>query len=300
MNDQAFTDRASVAVLAHNESLIGQCLRSLPEWLLCKADQWAQLKAAHQAKKATPYPTDYLPMADPWQFLLDVPAIAPETKRVFRAAQSWLFGARKLFRLGTGFATGNTDWYQEVAEAKAKGDKRREDRAQLHIAKKFVLSPLIQQDVAAQNNPALSKEVQGLLKERQAQINHREDWQRGQAFNPILRMIEIRRLFPLEFFLVQHWLCFPESPWPGLMFWSNNAITKFWLKRRGIDPARRGNLGRDSIQKTRQRLGLVPVSQKHPNISDIRMNALGNGAFMVIFLARNGATISEHEMRPAT
>ena len=125
-NSFAFVDRACVADLARNESPIGHFLRSLPDWMLRAADRWAQQETDSRANRKGPW-QDYLPLPNPWKYLLDAPSVSPKGKTVCRGAQSWVVGLRKLCHMAEGCGTLRTDWYEEVAKARAKGDKRRED-----------------------------------------------------------------------------------------------------------------------------------------------------------------------------
>ena len=202
-NSFAFVDRASVAALARNESPIGKILSSLPDWLLSAADKWAEQETDYQAKHNAPW-QKYLPLPDPWQYLLDAPGVPPQTKKVCRAAQSWLAGLRKLGHMATGCGTLNTDWYEEVAKARAKGDKRREEYAFAKIADKLVLSQLLQQDLRTQKDPKVSEQAVLWLRKRQAQIRHRCTLQRAkpEGFKPMLRLREIEKSFLLEYYLV--------------------------------------------------------------------------------------------------
>ena len=294
-NSYAFIDRASIATLAHNESPIGQILRSLPDWMLPAADKWAQQEADYVKKHPGPW-QKYLTLPDPWQYLLDAPGVSAQTKKVCRAAQSWLVGLRKLCHMATGYGTLNTDWYMETAKARAEGDKGRENYAIEKIANKIGLSNLIQQDLRTQKNPQLSEEAAMWRRKRREQLGHYCKWQRAE-FEPMLRVLEIERSFPLEYFLVESWLCFPAGPCPGLMFWSNTAITKWWLAQRKQTSTgtRFANLERDRVQKTRQRLGLLPVNGKRPVIEDIKITASSIGGLKVTLRKRDGTVVFEGE-----
>ena len=286
----ALIDRASVTALARNPSPIGMLLRSVPDWMLHAADKWAGQDFDRQRQIEIPYREDYLPLPDPWQYLRDAPFIAAETKRVCRAAQSWLNGLRVLCRLATGFATLNTDWYQEVARAKAAGDNPRQESALAKLSEKFVLSQLIQQEVAAQDDPGVRDEAALLLKKRQAQIAHRPKAQRSkaEASRPILQAAEIERQFCLEYHLVSSWICFPSGPWPGLMFWGNKALTKWTLARLHRDPNRFPDReGRDYLKKVRQRLELIPVSEKSPVVWDVEISPIANAGLEIAGWGRN-------------
>jgi len=67
--------------------MIGQELRRCENWFLEAADKDAEWRAGYQEKHQDP---NRLPFPDPWQFLLDAPAVPPNLKKVFRAAQSQL------------------------------------------------------------------------------------------------------------------------------------------------------------------------------------------------------------------
>lgn len=272
-------DLVSVHALSQRLSPIGKILRSLPEWLLKEADRWAELDDAYR-KRINEHRR--YPVPDPWQHLLDAPAVSPNTKEVFRAAQSWLPGLKRLLHIATGYASLNTDWLEEALRAQASGDSRRRDRAWLKLVKKFARSKAIQQD------PELPAEAIPWIKQSQAQIRHRPRDQRGKAegFDPIVEIPEIKKRYPIEFTLVVCWLCFPKGNWPGLMFWSNKAITKFVFARKG-----QGSLGCDYIKKIRQRLGLIPVSAKSPIVWDISIKRSRTGWLEITGQKRNGDAI---------
>ncbi len=296
-NSFAFKDHASVAALAANESPIGHFLRSLPGWMLRAADKWAQQETDSRAKHSGPW-LDYLPLPDPWRYLLDAPAISQQGKGVCLAAQSWLLGLRKLCRMAEGYGTLRTDWYEEVAKARARGDKRRESLLLAKIAAKVGLSERIQRDLQAENNPLLSEQTAVWRRKRQAQLTHRPTWQRAKAdFEPMLQLTQIEKSFPLEYYLVDSWLCFPAGPWPGLMFWSNRAMTKWLFARMGKDQTSYESLGRERVKKARQRLGLIPVSDKSPIVWDVEIQRLINGGLKVIGYDRKRTLVFSGEFR---
>src|SRR5437867_1832016 len=100
---------SSVVELAGDKGLIGQTLRPYQE-LLRAADKWAE-QNVYSAEKHKDL--NRLPLPDPWQFILDAPAVSTKSKEVFRAAQSQLGAVRHLIHIAEGIATLNTDWYQE-------------------------------------------------------------------------------------------------------------------------------------------------------------------------------------------
>lgn len=294
-----YLDRASVASLAHHNSPIGRALSLLPDWMLREADRSAQWQYDYQAEHKKPFLSDYLPLPDPYSYLLSAPAVSPKLKRVLRAAQSWLFGLRHLLRMAEGFATLTSDLYQAVADARAREDSHREARALTKLQRKFILSPLVRAEVRAQHDPKLSAEVAVLLKRRQAQISHRAHSQRdkGQPLDPILLAGALEKRFPIESYLVEAWPCFPNGPWPGLMYWHNDAITKY-LAALGLFNVRRyRELGREHIKKVRQRLGLLPANDRWPLVWDVTITRVSLTDFSVTCHARNRDKLFKGECR---
>ena len=209
-------------------------------------------------------------MPDPWQYLLDAPAISADAKKVFRAAQSSIAGLYKLSHMAEGCGTLSTDWFEENRQARIQGDTRRQKFFAEKIAGKIGLSKRIEQEIAAKRDPILAEQLSGYRKTRQAQLAHRCRWQRKSEYEPLLKLLEIEKAYPLEYHLVESWPCFANGPLPGLMYWSNQAITKWTFTLLGTNRLKRyANLGRDTVKKTRQRLELVPVSDTSPIVWDV-------------------------------
>jgi hypothetical protein len=291
----AFIDQAFVSALAQNESPLGMILSSLPDWMLRAADRWAQQDVDFRAKQKGPR-EGYLPLPDPWRYLLEVPSISASTKKTLRAAQSWLVGLRKLCHMAEGCGTLRTDWYEEAAKARAKGNKRRESYFLAKIAGRVGLFKRIQRDLQAEGK--LSEEAAVWCAKRQAQLKRRSVWQRAKAdFEPMLRLEEIEKNFPFEYYLIESWLCFPSGPWPGLMFWSNEAMTKWLFARMEKPRTSYGNLGRDRVKKTRQRLGLLQVDAKSPVVWDVTIHRFANGGLTVKGHDRKGCLVFSGEFR---
>jgi hypothetical protein len=192
-------------------------------------------------------------------------------------------GLQKLCRLATGMANLNTDLLAKAEQAKASGDMPGYLRAMQQIANKVSLSPAIQRDVLQHGSAMVIDEMEEHIKVLRAKLTHRAriDRYKAESFRPKFRLFEIEEAFPVEFFLVQCWLRFPNGPWPGLMFWSNKAIAKWFFATAGPDTKSFSNLGRDYIKKTRQRLGLIPVSDKSPWVWDLEVRRLVNRDFEV-------------------
>ena len=98
--------------------------------------------------------------------------------------------------------------------------------------------------------------------------------------------------FKVEFYLVQNWITFPDCGIPGLMFWRNEAITRWLIARfKGAANVNYANDGLDFIKKTRQRLGLIPASEKNPRIWDVKVEPGKDGKWTITLLQRDGKRI---------
>jgi hypothetical protein len=244
---------APLVELANDNGLIGQILRRYQE-LLPAADKWAAQDAEHQKKHNDP---NRLPLPDPWQFLLDAPAVFKIDKTVFRAAQSQLRALRHLIHIVEGIATLNKDWYQESVEARACGNKRRYEHAIRKISDAHILNERVQADARKCNDPKLLKQMEWLLKNRRAQLVHRGERNKIEQLKKWPSWNEFSESHRLPAALVELWVRCGINSVPGLMFWRNEALTKF-LKVH-LDQS---NLNPQSVKKTRQQLGLVPVGDK--------------------------------------
>jgi hypothetical protein len=235
---------------------------------------------------------DYFPIPDPWRILIDEPCVNPFQKQVFRAAQSFLVALKRLCRIAEGFATLNTDQLAELADAQEQGQTRRHKAISRKLAEKFVLSKFIRDETQAKGNLPEIAEANALHTARKKQLAHRSQSQRKAVdFNPMLAMRQIEKALALETFLVESWLCFPSGAMPGLMFWRNEAITQFWQFHTG-----QTQFTPDTAKKTRQRLGLLPVSHKSPFVWDVEFRKL-NGVIAIAGFNRIGQTVFTGEKR---
>lgn len=112
----------SLIELSRDAGPIGQVLSGLEDWMLRAADRFGEQTWEAERKRNNP---KRLPFPDPWQYLLDAPAVSEDAKHVLRAAQSQLYGFRRLARVAVRVATYNTDWYAEAAASQAADNEQR-------------------------------------------------------------------------------------------------------------------------------------------------------------------------------
>jgi hypothetical protein len=284
---RAFPKTASVVELARDKGWIGQALRTLPDWLRREADRWAEWNALYQEKHDLPR----LPSRDPWQVLLDAPAVHQRLKEVCRAAQSQLVALRRLCGMATGRATLNTDWLLEARKAKAEGDQRGFDRAIGKVADAYASFDFVWADLKAQHDPELLAQAVRHRKQLRAQLVKRGHRAEAESLKRAPQWDKIRKEFSVECYLVEQWVNFPGTPLPGLMFWSNKAVTKWLCARVSHAWGAYKNLGLDHVKKTRQRLGLIPVSEKNPPVWDVVARTLTNGEWELKGWGRNAKVV---------
>lgn len=270
---------ASLVELAEDKGLIGQVLRPYQEFLRA-ADKWAEQNAESAKKHNDP---NRLPLPDPWQFLIDAPVVSSESENVFRAAQSQLGALRHLIHIAQGIATLNKDWYGELIRARTLGDKVGYDHAVGKIADGHIIHAQVQEDVRKQNDPELVRQMDRLWQRRRAQLVHRGQ---GKQVNQPKRWPsweEFRKQNGLPVVLVEWWVRCGRGGVPGLMFWRNEALTKF-LKLH-LDQV---NLSATSIKKVRQQLGLLGVGDKDHFVWDVSVKANSAGSLEIRGCGRDG------------
>jgi hypothetical protein len=279
--DFAFADRFSVVALADLPGPIGDALRLLPPRLLREADTWAELNLRRQERQGDQNP---YPFPDPWQHLLDASIVSPEIQGVFRAAQSHLVALRHLCGMAQGRASLSKEWDQVAREAKATGDTSAYLHAIGKVADALVNYDFFQTAVRAEGNPELTEQMEAHLHKRRAQLVRKG--KRAEADKPQPpRAADIERIFKVPFYLVENWICFPGSDLPGLMFWRNEAITR-WIAELFKRPE-----APHSIKKDRQRLGLVLVSEKNPWVWDVKVETWKDETWMITGCQRQGERI---------
>jgi len=277
--NQAQQNFSSLVELAKDEGLIGQVLRRYPDEVLRAADKWAEQNTEYATKHKDP---NRLPSPDPWQFLLDAPAVSKEDKAVFRAAQSQLGALRHLIHMAEGIATLNTDWYQESIEARTTNDEIRYQHAIGKVADGHVIHARVQEEVRKQNDPELLKQMEWLWKKRRAQLVHGGKGSEVKQPKPWPSWNEFRTQNKLPVSLVEWWVRCPNDA-PGLMFFRNEALTeflKFCLAQKNLTPA--------AVKKARQKLSLIPVGEKEHFVWDYSIKQHGKDCWESTGYHRNG------------
>jgi len=266
--------------LSRDQGLIAQALQRYQD-LLPAADKWAAQTFDYQERQLDP---NRLSLPDPWQFLLEAPGVSPRDKTLFRAAQSQLPALRHLIHILAGIATLNTDWYQLSIEARTKGDKRKYFHAIGKVADVHVLNQRIQEDVRMQNNPSLLKEMERLLKKRRTRLIHQKG---GRAKMERLKKWpsweEFEQSNRLPVVLVEWWVRCGTHGAPGLMFWRNEALTKFLQVH--LDQS---NLSPLAVKKIRQQLGLIPDGDKEHFVWDVSITGNSDGNYKMEGFFRSG------------
>jgi hypothetical protein len=271
---------SSLVELAADAGLIGQILRRYPTEILRAADKWAAQNSDCAESHRDP---NRLPSPNPWQFLLNAPVVPKQDKSVFRAAQSQLPALRHLIHMAAGIATLNTDWYQKSIEARARGDDAEFNRAISKVADGHVIHARVQEHVRKQNDPELLMQMERHWKKRQAQLVHRGKGNEVRQPKQWPSWSEFRKQNALVAVLVEWWVRCGTNGAPGLMFWRNEALTKF-LKLH-LDQS---NLDSRAVKKIRQQLGLVPVGDKEHFVWDVTVKTKGDGTREIIGFRRNG------------
>lgn len=279
----------SLVELAEDSGLIGQVLRRYQDFLSA-ADKWAEQNADYQEKHQDP---NRLPVPDPWQFLLDARVVSKIDKAVFRAAQSQLRALRHLIHIAEGIATLNKDWYQESVKTKASGNKRKYEHAIRKISDAHILNERVQADVRRWNDPELLKQMNFLLKNRRAQLVRHSKGNKIEQLKKWPTWNEFGKHNRLPVALGEMWVRCGVNSVPGLMFWRNEALTKF-LKIH-LDQS---NLDSQTVKKVRQRLGLIPVGDKDHFVWDCCIQC-GNGERKIEGYRKNGECSFWGEIIPA-
>jgi hypothetical protein len=279
---------SSLVHLASDEGLIGQVLGHYPEEILRAADKWADQDADYAERHEDP---NRLPFPDPWQFLIDAPAVSKRDRAVFRAAQSQLAALRHLIHIAEGIATLNTDWYQESIKARAKGNQAGYNHAVRKVADGHVIHARVQEDVRKQNNPEMLKQMELLWSKRRAQLVHRGKGAEVKQPKPWPTWDEFRIQNRLPVSLVEWWVRGPNDA-PGLMFFRNEALTeflKFYLDQQNLTVA--------AVKKARQKLSLIPVGEKKHFVWDYSIKPNGNYCWISVGYQRNGENAFWGELR---
>lgn len=264
----------SLVDLAKDNGTIGRELQRCPNWVLQAADKWAEQDLDYQRKHQDP---NRLPFPDPWQFLLDAPAVPPELKLVFRAAQSQLKALRGLSGIARDKATLNTDWLEKMEKARNTREfmhaagKVAAARAEFELFDELIEAP----DVDPEFREWGRQQIEKSQKERRKRG-------RGKKNIPLPRGSEIRNKHKLMCALIDWWVSCPCDA-PGLMFFRNEALTeflKYYLKNK--------NLSSPAVKKVRQKLGLIPAGNKKHFVWDYSIKVADEDKLKSVGRQRNG------------
>jgi len=277
----SFHGLASVVELGRHKGPLGDILR-MYDYMLPAADKCAEQNATYQEKH---HDLNRMPLPDPWQYLLNAPAVPLVDKEVFRAAQSQIHALRLLCRMGTGSASRGKDWVAKAIKARMEGNEIAFKRCIPKVLRALTYIETVQDDVRKQNNPELMRRMLEYLKKRRKQLVHRGKTAEAMT-RPLPRLEDISKTFPLEYLIIKDWVSFADYPIPGLMFWRNQAITDYISARMGRNP-----FPNDYIKKARQQLGLIPVSAKAPWVWNVKVQFLKNSNFVIEGRKRNGNTL---------
>jgi len=270
----------SLVELRKDKGLIGHVLRRYPEEILRAADKWAQQNADYAEKHQDP---KRLPAPDPWQFLLEAPVVPVIDKSVFRAAQSQIGALRHLIHIAEGIATLNCDWHQESIKAHAKGDKAVYDHAIRKVADAHVIHARVQEDVRKENDAELLKQMEWLWNKRRAQLVHRGKGEEVRRLKQWPSWSEFSQQNKLPVALVDWWIRCGADGAPGLMFWRNEALTKFLMVH-----LNQSNLDSRAVKKIRQQLGLIPVGDKKHFVWEVSFEPNSTGNLQIKGFWRSG------------
>jgi hypothetical protein len=189
----------------------------------------------------------------------------------------------------------NTDWQQECLAARAAGDKCRSDHAARKTANalsQFSVTEDFRKEWA-RGDPARQESAANYQKQRRAQLVHRQQRSEAEIFKSLPRWRDIQKQFPLETLLADQWVRIRTDGPPGFMFWRKEPLTKFVLTLRHRQRTDFAELGRDSIKKLRQNLGLISVNDSACMIWDVEITGNGQARWHVKGMERNGNLVFE-------
>ena|SRR6185437_1591454 len=132
-----------------------------------------------------------------------------------------------------------------------------------------------------------------LLKNRRAQLIHHGKKDKIEQLKKWPSWSEFRKHNQLPVAIVELWVRCEINSVPGLMFWRNEALTKF-LKVH-LDNS---NINSQMVKKVRQQLGLIPVGDKEHFVWDFSVQSR-NGKREIEGHQRNGKRSFWGEILPA-
>lgn len=268
----------SLVELAKDQGLIGSILREY-EFLLVAADKWALQNAEDEKSRRDP---KRLPFPDPWEYLIEAPCVSALHRDVFRAAQSQIIALRHLSHILQGFATLNTDWYREALAARSSGNKQRFEHAIGKVAAALIVHGQVQADDSKHYDQKLSADAMRQLQKRRQQLMHRGQGELARKSQSWPSWSKFRNAHRLPTLLAYFWTKIGTNGPPGLMFWRNEALTKFlayWMGLSQTPPA--------EVKKVRQQLGLVTAGKRNHFVWDVSIKTTSAGLCVVSGFQRN-------------
>ena len=226
---------------------------------------------------------EQLPGPNPWEFLLSIESIPRQLRNIFLAAQSRIYAFRHLCGIPILRATRKTDWNQKLVEAYKAQNSAAFDKAMAKVADGMLLSGMATPSRAVSCDP-----FEILLKERRRHLVKRGKSKLIKSVAPEASLDAIRHF--AEYKLIETWVCFYHYELPGLMFWSNRAITAYLLTRLHANASNYGNRGLDFVKTMRQEIGLVPADDKKPIISKANFTHCSDGTEVKLY-ARNSKVL---------
>ena len=225
----------TLSELASDAGFTGRLIRKIPE-------SWRIANFAQARKEA-----------DPWKYLLSLPAVPKPFQKLFRAAQSHQKALRKVSEIASSRGSLETSWTTELTKAKNSGDQKRMNHAQMKVfrahwkydraqsllgaAKKK--SPADEAYVLRMIDTAYKKDLQKLGRKKA------DSKPKPANFDPT--GIQQRVLWCM----VTGWLQTSNGS-PALCFFTDNALTMFLAEHLKIP-----QLQFDLVRKTRRFLGLT-------------------------------------------
>jgi hypothetical protein len=210
-----------------------------------------------------------------------------------------------------GFATLNDDPHERAIKAKLMGDEAGYARGMARFVSLSVLYAPVQADVRAHaSNAEVIRQMELYLKERWKQLIHRGQGSSARRPPPWPTWREFASAHKLAYVLVSWWVCVPPTAvlkapgvgkgclvlqpgTPGLMFFRNEALTKFLQFALGQE-----NLTPAEVKKVRQRLKLIPVGDRRHLVWDVSVKRRNDGNWDMKLDARTNQHGPRYLRRP--
>ena len=236
-----------VQTLDQDKGFIGQILRRLDSWILVEADRWD----------------------DPWKFLLGVRGVSKSDRDVFAAAQSQRIAAVRVVDLLASWGTVRGNPREAVIRAMAGGNKNKISKATAKFVRAMWKTQSQDIRINLDKTEPSSRgraDAERLLEVETKQLvrRHGSAWRDATTSEITNNDVIYNKLAVL---LVRWWMRCGSGGSPGLMFFSNKALTELFSILLNDD-----KLEMNRVEQTRYRLGLKPSSNKTPLITGVIAN----------------------------